>query len=206
MNALIVTAIFSDLIDHRYWRAAAFCFVAIWLSMFGVMHSNNLQGHSIGADGRATQGEVTWAKRAPGNEGWRFAIAYSVVCAGLIASHFLQKAGFTVATRRLHFTSRGRRDGVDAPHEAVPRRRPCHAGPRHRGQARRGPRKNHLQGLGRVQLGQGLFVWLRRGPARGQGHVHGPRHLGLEMGASCTYSSHVKSHAAHSPASTFASA
>ena len=63
--------------------------------MFGVMHSNNLQGHSIGADGRATQGEVTWAKRAPGNEGWRFAIAYSVVCAGLIASHFLQKAGFT---------------------------------------------------------------------------------------------------------------
>ena len=193
MNALIVTAIFSDLIDHRYWRAAAFCFVAIWLSMFGVMHSNNLQGHSIGADGRATQGEVTWAKRAPGNEGWRFAIAYSVVCAGLIASHFLQKAGFTVATRRLHFTR-------------SPRRRPCHAGPRHRGQARRGPRKNHLQGLGRVQLGQGLFVWLRRGPAGGQGHVHGPRHLSLEMGASCTYSSHVKSHAAHSPASTFASA
>ena len=31
MNALIVTAIFSDLIDHRYWRAAAFCFVAsVW--------------------------------------------------------------------------------------------------------------------------------------------------------------------------------
>ena len=95
MNALIITAIFSDLIDHRYWRAAAFCFVAIWLSMFGVMHSNNLQGHSIGADGRATRGEVTWAERAPGNEGWRFAIAYSVVCAGLIASHFLQKAGLT---------------------------------------------------------------------------------------------------------------
>jgi len=38
---------------------------------------------------------VTWAERAPGNEGWRFAIAYSVVCAGLIASHFLQKAGLT---------------------------------------------------------------------------------------------------------------
>ena len=36
-----------------------------------------------------------WAERAPGNEGWRFAIAYSVVCAGLIASHFLQKAGLT---------------------------------------------------------------------------------------------------------------
>ena len=53
------------------------------------------QGHSIGADGRATIGEVTWAERAPGNEGWRFAIAYSVVCAGLIASHFLQKAGLT---------------------------------------------------------------------------------------------------------------
>lgn len=35
MNALIITAIFSDLIDHRYWRAAAFCFVAIWFSMFG---------------------------------------------------------------------------------------------------------------------------------------------------------------------------
>ena len=39
--------------------------------------------------------QVTWAKRAPGNEGWRFAIAYAVVCAGLIASHFLQKAGLT---------------------------------------------------------------------------------------------------------------
>ena len=51
--------------------------------------------HSIGGDGRAQRGEVTWAKRAPGNEGWRFAIAYSVVCAGLIASHFLQKAGLT---------------------------------------------------------------------------------------------------------------
>ena len=128
MNALIVTAIFSDLIDHRYWRAAAFCFVAIWLSMFGVMHSNNLQGHSIGADGRATQGEVTWAKRAPGNEGWRFAIAYSVVCAGLIASHFLQKAGFTVATRRLHFTRSPRRRrraarGCSAT-ASVPRRTP----------------------------------------------------------------------------------
>ena len=59
------------------------------------LHSNNLQGHSIGGDGRAQRGEVTWAKRAPGNEGWRFAIAYSVVCAGLIASHFLQKAGLT---------------------------------------------------------------------------------------------------------------
>ena len=50
---------------------------------------------TIGGDGRAQRGEVTWAKRAPGNEGWRFAIAYSVVCAGLIASHFLQKAGLT---------------------------------------------------------------------------------------------------------------
>ena len=49
----------------------------------------------LGGDGRAQRGEVTWAKRAPGNEGWRFAIAYSVVCAGLIASHFLQKAGLT---------------------------------------------------------------------------------------------------------------
>ena len=46
-------------------------------------------------DNLSSQGEVTWAKRAPGNEGWRFAIAYSVVCAGLIASHFLQKAGLT---------------------------------------------------------------------------------------------------------------
>ena len=85
-----------DCSSHQlYLICGRFCFVAIWFSMFGVMHSNNLQGHSIGGDGRAQRGVDTWAKRAPGNEGWRFAIAYSVVCAGLIASHFLQKAGLT---------------------------------------------------------------------------------------------------------------
>jgi len=95
MNALIITSIFSDLVDKKYVRAAAFCFVACWFSMFGIMHANNIQGHSIGADARAGRGEVTWAYRAPGNEGWRFAIAYGIVGAGMIAAHFLQQAGFT---------------------------------------------------------------------------------------------------------------
>ena len=204
MNALIVTAIFSDLIDHRYWRAAAFCFVAIWLSMFGVMHSNNLQGHSIGADGRATQGEVTWAQRAPGNEGWRFAIAYSVVCAGLIASHFLQKAGFTVATRRLHFTRSPRRRrraarGCSAT-ASVPRRTPSSRTSTPRPSKKPSPRprtcptRARTSPLAPTRCRPRSRTCPRATPSR-------PR-----AGASCTYSSHVKSHAAHSPASTFASA
>lgn len=95
MNALIITSTLSDMIDKKYARAAVFCFVAVWFSLFGLMHANNLQGHSIGADARAGRGEVTWAYKAPGNEGWRFAIAYAIVGAGLIAAHFLQQAGFT---------------------------------------------------------------------------------------------------------------
>ena len=31
------------------WFGPFFCFIACWFSMFGLMHSNNLQGHSIGA-------------------------------------------------------------------------------------------------------------------------------------------------------------
>ena len=50
MNALVLTAIVCDLIDRKFLRAAVFCFIACWFSMFGLMHSNNLQGHSIGAD------------------------------------------------------------------------------------------------------------------------------------------------------------
>ena len=49
MNALVLTAIVCDLIDREFLRAAVFCFIACWFSMFGLMHSNNLQGHSIGA-------------------------------------------------------------------------------------------------------------------------------------------------------------
>lgn len=100
MNALIIVSSLSDLIDRKYLRGAAFLFVAIWFSMFGIMHGNNLQGHSIGADQRAGRGEATWAGESPaptppGNEGWRFAIAYSILCAGYICAHFLQQAGFT---------------------------------------------------------------------------------------------------------------
>lgn len=100
MNALIITSTLSDLIDRKYIRGACFCFVAIWFSMFGIMHGNNLQGHSIGADARAGRGEATWAGTSPGptppgNEGWRFAIAYGIIGAGFICAHFLQQAGFT---------------------------------------------------------------------------------------------------------------
>jgi len=100
MNALIITSTLSDMIDRKYVRGACFCFAAVWFSLFGVMHSNNLQGHSVGADQRAGRGEVTWAGESPaptppGNEGWRFAIAYGMVGAGFIAAHFLQQAGFT---------------------------------------------------------------------------------------------------------------
>jgi len=63
MNALVLTAIVCDLIDREFLRAAVFCFIACWFSMFGLMHSNNLQGHSIGADHRAGRGELT--SRAP---------------------------------------------------------------------------------------------------------------------------------------------
>ena len=37
------------MIDRKFLRAAVFCAIACWFSMFGLMHSNNLQGHSIGA-------------------------------------------------------------------------------------------------------------------------------------------------------------
>ena len=43
MNALVLTAIVCDLIDRKFLRAAVFCAIACWFSMFGLMHSNNLQ-------------------------------------------------------------------------------------------------------------------------------------------------------------------
>ena len=43
MNALVLTAIVCDLIDRKFLRAAVFCGIACWFSMFGLMHSNNLQ-------------------------------------------------------------------------------------------------------------------------------------------------------------------
>ena len=43
MNALVLTAIVCDLIDREFLRAAVFCFIACWFSLFGLMHSNNLQ-------------------------------------------------------------------------------------------------------------------------------------------------------------------
>jgi len=93
MNALVLCALLCDMVDRNYLRAALWAALACWCSMFGVMHANNLQGHSIGADGRAGRGEVTWAYKKPGNEGWRFAVAYAVCCAAMLASYALQKAG-----------------------------------------------------------------------------------------------------------------
>ena len=55
--------------------------------------TNPTQGHSIGADHRAGRGELTWAERARGNVGWRFAICYGAFSVLLVAAHAGQKAG-----------------------------------------------------------------------------------------------------------------
>ena len=41
--------------------------------------SGELATNRRGGFARAGRGEVTWAYRAPGNEGWRFAIAYGAL-------------------------------------------------------------------------------------------------------------------------------
>ena len=46
-----------------------------------------------GADHRAGRGELTWAERARGNVGWRFAICYGAFSVLLVAAHAGQKAG-----------------------------------------------------------------------------------------------------------------
>ena len=44
-------------------------------------------------DHRAGRGELTWAERARGNVGWRFAISYGAFAVLLVAAHAGQKAG-----------------------------------------------------------------------------------------------------------------
>ena len=44
-------------------------------------------------DHRAGRGELTWAERARGNVGWRFAICYGAFAVLLVAAHAGQKAG-----------------------------------------------------------------------------------------------------------------
>ena len=56
-------------------------------------------GHDeCSTDGEAAEmeyyrGELTWAKRARGNVGWRFAICYGAFAVLLVAAHAGQKAG-----------------------------------------------------------------------------------------------------------------
>ena len=41
MVSLVLPAILCDLIDSRFIRASFWCFLAMWLSLFGLMHGNN---------------------------------------------------------------------------------------------------------------------------------------------------------------------
>ena len=53
----------------------------------GVRNLISTQAH------RAGRGELTWAERARGNVGWRFAICYGAFAGLLVAAHAGQKAG-----------------------------------------------------------------------------------------------------------------
>ena len=90
---LVEIYMLEDYYKHVQAGRPPLCGIACWFSMFGLMHSNNLQGHSIGADHRVGRGELTWAKRARGNVGWRFAICYGAFAGLLVAAHAGQKAG-----------------------------------------------------------------------------------------------------------------
>jgi AGZA family xanthine/uracil permease-like MFS transporter len=82
MASLVITQIVCDLTDARFDRAMVVTFIAILFAEFGIMHGNNaidINGDSL------VQGEVTVSFNenpvytAGRNEGWRFAVAYSML-------------------------------------------------------------------------------------------------------------------------------
>ena len=59
-----------------------------------IKHTRASAGSNSGQKQQSTgRGELTWAKRARGNVGWRFAICYGVFAGLLVAAHAGQKAG-----------------------------------------------------------------------------------------------------------------
>jgi len=95
MVGLVFTQIACDMIDRRYLRGAAYCALAAVFSLFGIMHGVNAVGPE--GDDEVALGEVTVSTRSFGgkelNEGWRFAIAYTLLWAFCMCHHVAQSMG-----------------------------------------------------------------------------------------------------------------
>jgi len=98
--SLIVTQIITDMIDMKYVRGCVYCVLALFLSLFGLMHGNN----TVKPDGErffnAGEGELTITfkddKGLPGdppdlNEGWRFCVMYAMLFVYLGIHAIVQK-------------------------------------------------------------------------------------------------------------------
>lgn len=95
MASIVVTQIICDLTDLRFDRCMVYTFIAALFSEFGIMHGNN----AIDPTGKPlTQGEVTLSFASAAydrdrNEGWRFAVAYTMLFVFCGIHLILQKAG-----------------------------------------------------------------------------------------------------------------
>jgi len=82
ISSLIITQIVCDLIDLRFGRAMVYTGVAIFASLFGLMHGNNpISPQGTGQVATAlTVSTVDNPNYYLGvNEGWRFSVAYSLL-------------------------------------------------------------------------------------------------------------------------------
>lgn len=97
MCSIMVTQILCDLIDAKFLHGAAFSFVSIFLSLFGLMHGNNTvkpNGENFNNPG---EGELTIATMdgtyTTGlNDGYRFCIMYTILFIYMIAHAAVQMA------------------------------------------------------------------------------------------------------------------
>jgi len=117
MCALITTQVLCDLSDAKFAKCAIFCIISTFLSLFGLMHGNNIVNTdgdfmnevlAYTADGpkvTAGMGELTiaWADPAQEpfeahtggkggyNEGWRFCVMYMMIALYCVIHGGIQK-------------------------------------------------------------------------------------------------------------------
>lgn len=91
--SFVLTWVFCECIDRKFLRAAALSFVCIWLSLFGIFASHNQQNET-GSMGDERMGWYPKDETHDYNQGWRWAVSWTLACAFFGLQWGLQKIGY----------------------------------------------------------------------------------------------------------------
>merc|ERR1712079_73156 len=91
--SFILTWVFCLCIDRNFWQAAVLSFACVWLSLFGIFASHNNENES-GTLGNERIGWYPKEEERDYNQGWRWAISWSLACAFFALQFGLQKINY----------------------------------------------------------------------------------------------------------------